>query len=209
MEKNILLILLFRFQLAMSLKSSDFCITKQEVCKGFYNEKYNYQIKCELIKCNDKLSYECESNVCSKNKATCNEYKDMDIYLKILNLQLITTEQKLFQSEFKDKNRIVFFKKHIKECKNKFYKFKSNDFCVNGQNCTEIVKIYKILAFNHRSFLTSKNIHCKCPIKQSFSCGKYCTTDSIACDYYKLMKNEKKFEIIKDCGNHNIKYMNL
>ena len=55
----------------MSLKSIDFCITKQEVCKGFYNEKHNYQIKCEPIKCHKPFSYKCGLNICARNKTKC------------------------------------------------------------------------------------------------------------------------------------------
>jgi hypothetical protein len=52
----------------------------------------------------------------------------------------------------------------------------------------------------------SQQIECKCPIKQSFRCGKLCTTDSAACDYIKSKENKKYFLKIKDCANHNSTY---
>ena len=48
-------------------------------------------------------------------------------------------------------------------------------------------------------------IDCECPSKQSFKCGKYCTKDSLACDFYTLNSNMKYyFRKIAHCGNENI-----
>ncbi len=46
LNKNILIIILLGLNLTTGLKSSDFCYPKQKECKGFYDEKQNYKVKC-------------------------------------------------------------------------------------------------------------------------------------------------------------------
>ena len=49
-QKKILIILFLTVDLTLSLKSSDFCILKQQKeCKGFYNKEQNYQISRSLF----------------------------------------------------------------------------------------------------------------------------------------------------------------
>jgi len=77
-------------------------------------------------------------------------------------------------------NSFNLFNRQISACPNKIYQFKSNDFCLNGHNCTEIRNILKI--FDHHRLATK--IDCRCPANKMFKCGKYyCTSDSIACDF--------------------------
>jgi len=102
--------------------------------------------------------------------------------------------------------KFKFKKKHLKICEKKFYEFKSNDFCLNGNNCNEIreekMKAFGLFVF--RNLTTTRKIQCQCPAEQSFRCGKYhCTADSIARDY--LKSNGKQMaKILKNCHNHNI-----
>ena len=97
-------------------------------------------------------------------------------------------------NHLREKNQVKMFNKQIKDCKNKVYEFDSNDFCVNGRNCKTIQLGY---GYNQKT----KKVDCKCPSKQSFKCGKYCTTDSNACDYFN--KKHKNLANIDDCGNQN------
>ena len=215
MFKKILLIILFlTLNLTFSLKSSDFCILKQQECKGFYDEKKSYQIKCDLIKCHGHLAYDCEtseSKICSKNKFECHEYNNVDSYMKIMNII------KMNDYKYSSKNSIAIVKvkafiNGVKECEKKIYEFKSNDFCLNGKNCYEFRRDMKGFGFNYRSLITVKKIDCKCPIiQQSFRCGQYCATDSNACDQYNKTIHKNQFYNIKECINHNVtsfRYMN-
>jgi hypothetical protein len=97
----------------------------------------------------------------------------------------------------KAQNKIKSFNKHIKDCQNKIYEFKSDDFCVNGRTCKT--------ALSHLSGM-AKQTDCRCPTSKSFICEKYCAVDSIACDYYKSITNNSRFDNIKDCDNKNIIY---
>ena len=199
MNKNIItLIFLLKIQnsIVFCLKSNDLCIPKQQECKGFYDEQNNYSIKC--TSCVNKLSHECESEnkYCTKNKTHCNEYKRFYGYLKI-SIDLIQIDPSFNDRFKKEKKKLQSFNKMIHACERKIYKFNSNDFCLNGENCIEIRKVIKGFGFNYRSHKVSKQIDCKCPAKKSFKCGKYCTTHSIACDYFTKSN-------IKHCGNHNI-----
>ena len=78
-------VFLLTLHLAASLKPNDFCIRKQQECKGFYDRKHNYHTKCELIKCNGVSRNHCGFNICSKNKNKCIDY----IYV-YSNLALVT-----------------------------------------------------------------------------------------------------------------------
>lgn len=202
MKKNVIVILFFILHLTLSLKSTDFCIAKQEACKGFYDKNHKYQIKCELIKCHSEFNYDCGSNVCSKNKLTCNGYKNaLSKFMKIINL-IQNTNPKFAAKYLKEKNKTQMINKHIKYCQ-KIFKFTPNDFCLNGKDCVEIRKDLIGFGFNYRSLITTKKVDCKCPASKSFKCDKYCATDSIACDYFKILENPNDFINISGCGNRN------
>ena len=203
MIKKISFIFLFllAFHLTICLKSTDFCISKrQKECKGYYDRHKQYQIKCNTIKCHGTFSFDCESNICSKNKIECDEYKNVDAFAKLVSL---IDDLRYAPKKSKTINEIESFKKKIKNCQLKPYNFKKNDFCINGQNCFEIKKEMKGFGFNYRSLLTKKKIDCRCPKRQSFRCGNYCSIDSIACDFYNK-SNEFNFASIKYCENYNI-----
>jgi len=109
-HKNILIFLSLIIRLTSGLKSTDFCILKQKECKGYYDKQQqeNYQIKCNPIKCNGKLSYECESNarICSLDKKECTDYYNF----------------KFFSIHLKLTTKIQSFNKEIKYCQKKIYK---------------------------------------------------------------------------------------
>ncbi len=203
-RKNILIILCATLQLANSLKSTDFCILKQQQCKGYYDKQQNYQTKCNPIRCHGTFSFECGFNICSDKLIECNKYNQYYSYMKIFQIQ--ASNEMLSVRHLKDLNNFNLFNKYIPDCKHKISEFqqKLDDFCLNGENCVEIRKALKGFYY----YEMSKQIDCKCPAKQSFKCDKYCTTDSIVCDYFKLKEesNSKNVIDIKDCGNHNSTY---
>jgi hypothetical protein len=200
-----LIILSLSLHLTICLKTTDLCFLKQQDCKGFYDEQQNYQTKCKPIKCHDNLTYECKSKLCTRNKLECNEYNHLQSYMNILLEQQAFNPLLAVQNQ-KEINNFKNFNKNIKLCQNKVYKFKSNDFCLNGKNCIEKNLGKSFDVYHHKM---TKQIDCRCSVKQSFKCGKYCATDSIACDYYNKSKliNQNLNRSIKDCGNHNITYL--
>jgi hypothetical protein len=196
LNKNVLIILFLILHLTNSLKTSDLCIlNEQHECKGSNDLKKNYQTKCNKIKCHGTLSYECGLNFCSKSVTECSDYNHMKLYYNML-LEIYTFNNlKLASQQVLETNKISLFNRHIKDCENKF---DSNEFCVNGKNCTEIRKVLKGFSYHQ----ITKQIDCVCPVSQSIKCGKFCTIDSNACDY--LNENKKHFKNIKDCGNQNV-----
>ena len=50
----------------------------------------------------------------------------------------------------------------------------------------------------------NKIVDCKCPNELSFKCSKYCTKDSIVCDFSFKSNTNKLFNNIKNCGNGNV-----
>jgi hypothetical protein len=122
LNKKSLIILFSAFHLVISLKASDYCFLQQKECKGYYDEKKIYKTKCNLIKCHDRLNYECESSyftqkLCTKNKIECDEYIKLNKYVKMINF--IQIEPKFFVQNLNEKKKIESFIKQIKICQNK------------------------------------------------------------------------------------------
>lgn len=190
LNKKIIFIFSLILNLTFCLNSISFCNRKQQECKGLYDRYQIYQTKCELSKCHGeyKYKYECGSKICTKNITACDDYVQMMLYFNLI-----------VDKHSKQTDRIKLFNRHIKDCKIETYKFKPDDFCKNGQKCnTDIyIRLNKMI----------KPVNCQCPANLSFRCGKYCSINSIACDFYKSKENKKQLIKIKDCGNNNNRYI--
>lgn len=197
LNEKFFIFLFLAVDLTLSVKPTDFCILKQEECKGYYDINQIYHTKCSSIRCHGKLKHDCGSNVCSKNKIDCEDFVQVDSYLIFLQTLQFSAKYSKEIKKMKD------FNKSLQECPKMIYKFKSDDFCVNGKNCFEIKNNLKGFGFSYRKLKTTEKIDCKCPRRQNFKCGEYCSTNSIACDYHKSTKNQTIISRIKDCGNHN------
>jgi len=166
--------------LTVGLKPSSLCFLKQQECKGIYDKQQNYQTECNLIKCHGIFQFECILDTCSQSITECNEYNQINFYINILNDKLIETNNattknsKLFQKYLKETMKLNEFNSYIPDCLNKTYTFESKDFCLN-------------------------NAVSKCPANQSFICGKYCSLNSIACDYQEMKSNESIVKSISNC----------
>jgi hypothetical protein len=194
-KKISLILLILTIHLTISLKSTDFCIPKQQKeCKGYYDRHQKYQIKCNTIKCHGTFNYDCGSDICSNNMNECKKYNK----IKLIQNQSFRTRivLTLTTKHLMEKNDFELLNKQIKDCEYRIYKFNSNDFCLNGKDC-RIIDYYR-----HKKII--KQIDCQCPNKQSFKCEKYCTIDSLACDFYKSKENKQYFQNITLCGNHDI-----
>ena len=197
MIKKISLILLFllTFHLTIGLKSTDFCIPNdQKECKGYYDRHKQYQMKCNTIKCHGTLSYECGSDICSNNMIDCIKYDE----IKLISNKPFRTRTMMSTTsikQLKEKNDFDLLNRQIKKCKYKLYKFKSTDFCLNGRICRIILR------YRHQKVI--EKIDCQCPKEQSFKCDKFCTSDSLACDYFKSNENKQYFQNITQCNHHD------
>ena len=149
------------------------------------------------MKCNEAFKNDCGFNICSKNKKNCNHY--FYVY-SILASTTPAIDAFFALKDFEKIKKFHLFNKKISVCKNNnIYKFGSNDFCSNEGNCFLINNFFKGIG------KISHKIDCKCPSKQSFKCGKYCATNSIACDFIKSNRMKNKI-IAADCGNNNITF---
>jgi hypothetical protein len=196
-NKKSFIILLLVLHITISLKSSEFCVIKQKVCKGFYDRLQKYQIECSIKECYGKFNISCGKNICSSNLNKCDEINKINLYTKITN------ELKAFDPIFagkysKERRKVYMFNKQIKYCENQIYEYSSNDFCLDGNKCRTT------LGYGYLKMI--KKSDCICPKNKTFKCGKYCAIDSIACDFYTTHKNETNIGIIKDCGNNNSSY---
>jgi hypothetical protein len=192
-KKISLILLILSITFAISLKSTDFCIPKQQKeCKGYYDRHKKYQIKCNTIKCHGTFSYDCGSDICSINMTECKKYNQIK---HIINNPF---RERIVLSFFKqlvvDKT-FKLFNMHIEECKYRLYRFKVADYCLNGRNCRIIHQS------RHRKII--EIIDCYCPDERNFKCGEYCTIDSLACDFYRSNQNKKYFRKVSQCANQN------
>jgi hypothetical protein len=197
---SFIIILFLTIHQTACLKTTDFCLLKQEnqeqECKGFYDRFQNYQTKCEKIQCHGTFNFQCGNNICSNTSAECSEYDKMYFHLKKILLAK-SVNPFISTRRLKEQNKIKSFNKKIKYCPNKMYEFKSDDFCMKRRACK--------ISISHLS-LMKKQISCRCPASKSFICEKYCAVNSIACDYLKSIKNNDQFASIKDCDNKDITY---
>jgi hypothetical protein len=187
-EKKSLIVVFLALHLTISLKIKDFCLRKQEECKGYYDEKQIYKIKCNPIKCHGKIDYDCGSNLCSKGSSECEKYIKFDEDFKTL-IRTKPIDPVLAVKHLEKRKKYNSFTKRIKQCLIKVYEFDSNDFCLNGKVCMETRKFLKGLGYH----LVKKQVACKCSSELSFKCDKFCTKNSNACDFYKSNKNTKYF----------------
>jgi len=198
-KQKISLILLFlTLNLTTGLKSTNFCLSKeQKECKGYYDKHKTYQIKCDTIKCHGTFGYDCGSDICSNSMIDCKKYDQ----IKLVSNQPFRTRIMSTTSikQLKDKNNFDLLNKKIKKCKYKLYRFKSTDFCLN----TKICRI--ILRYRHQKII--EKIDCQCPKEQSFKCDKLCTSDSLACDYFKSNENKQYFQNISQCNHNDFFYL--
>ena len=186
-NRKILFILFISIQLVFSLKSDYLCRLEQIVCKGFYDSKQQYKTKCKLVDCSSSFSTKCGINTCSRNRTECQEYKKFNSYVHTWIGKQAALNPKMTDMYLKERATLHAFNKDIKACKKRMYKLESNDFCLNGFVCAEKLS----LSFGYT--LIKKKIDCKCPNKNSYKCGIYCTKDSIACDYIKKIKQNQHF----------------
>ena len=140
-------------------------------------QHHKYQTKCELIKCFGRFNFNycgLNNNICSKNLMTeCNEYNKILLNKYVKILIGLEPSLNIKIINNNEKDKIKNFYKHI-------------------QNCIRIQFKYM-----------NKKIDCKCPANNSFKCdNKYCATDSIACDLFKL--NKTLFVNINKCGNNDV-----
>ena len=124
----------------------------------------------------------------------CNEYKKLNSNVKRMLIlervrpflnSIIKTEN------LKKKMKHQMFNKDIQICKEKNYKFNSNDFCQTGLNCIEKIIKPTEVGYNY----DIKKIDCKCPNENSLKCVKYCAEIKI---------NKTLLSKVKKCGNDNV-----
>ena len=191
----ILKILLFIFigeSLAFSsLLSRNFCKVTQKKCVGSYNFLNFYKENCKNIECSGKHKYVCGQNICASSEDECNLYLHLLKIYKYGPLIFNNEEKKLLEK----------FKNNLSKCTFSKYTFRENDFCLNEGNCIEKTRGSR----STRAIYSSKKVACKCKNKLSYHCGKYCSVDSMACDYLKEQNTTLSTmrSINKKCGNKN------
>ena len=160
-----------------SLLSQNFCKINERKCVGSYNFLNIYQVNCKNVECIGEYKYACGKDKCAKTQEDC------DLYLLLLEMykfsKFFHSYNKIFNIE--EKKAFKIFNNKLQECPLNKNTFKEDDFCLNESNCVEKTRSFRSV----RAIYSSKKVECKCTDKLSYHCGKYCTLDSIACDFLK------------------------
>jgi hypothetical protein len=187
---------LFRYY---CIKSTDLCFIADEECKGHYNQKLNYEVKCEKKKCKGDFKKQCDANYCGRDFFSCQQFNRIQQVLRALikakmNRNLVVTYKT--------------FKASIKKCSSEDYKFQNDDICLNGQNCY----LKKTIALKYENIGLVEKVDCACEKKLSFKCtANYCALNKKSCDsfrgiYLGALNSSLELSELKQCGNQNKLY---
>jgi len=177
------IILFLVFHTVFGFKTNNFCFIQEQKCQV---DSLKHQIiECSSMKCPNEFSHECTLNMCSNDISECNDY---------IRYEALIKKTPNNTAKF---NNFKLVNKSIRQCKSKILSFKSNDLCVNGENCQ--IRI--------GSFKTDQKIGCVCPAKLRFKCDTYCSVELKVCGLLKsIIKNKNFNKNINNCGNSNTTY---
>jgi len=164
---------------SVGMKPFNFCKKANQKCVGSYNQNNVYEEKCELDKCSssDQFKYDCGfDSVCARNKLSCRQLNETRMFIK--NIDLLYTR-------IHEMNKFRKYISNFNACPLGKVLLKSNDICLNGQNC------FYVEPSHDKKRLIKKPIICPCRAQRSYHCGDfYCATNSITCDLMITAKNK-------------------
>ena len=143
-----------------AVKTSDLCVKKSN--------------------CNGAFSFKCNEKYCSKDKNSCEDFKNSNSYNKALKTEHFNHKMHLLLAS-------------IKPCFTNTYKWKTSDVCLKKDIC--FYKEHKPFIKTSFHLITNSDI-CKCGNNHTILCTnkKYCGVNQNACNGLKL-KNP-----IQNCG---------
>lgn len=175
------------------VKSGDVCLISEEECKGLYDQKNKYQVKCIKEKCNGQFKYQCGIDYCSTSAHNCEQFLNLNILLRSF-MKTKMNENKIFS--------IKTFIKSVKNCPANTYEWQEDSVCINGKNCYA----KQTLPLRYDNVRLVKKIDCLCKKTYSYQCNYgYCAVNNKACDFFTLKQLNSTFTI-KSCGNDNKVY---
>ena len=180
--------------LLSKLMSFQICIRSKQECKGHYDSKNNYLIKCEKYECQKEFNQSCGLNYCSLSEQSCENFNN-------LRAKILARKNKQLNGIKDYKNLIL----NAKKCPFIDEKLKTSDVCIRNKICVQknlvtypsgVVKFYR-------------KIDCKCNEEHSYVCQlDYCSKNENKCDQFKLIKADSKNRSLalgfKYCYNHYI-----
>jgi len=167
---------------------NNICIGVKNRCKGLYEYNLKYQIKCEKKACKGKLSYDCGSDYCDKNKHSCEIITNLRFLIKAYKSLL------LFEKELEKYSHII---ERINYCAIDAYSLQPDDICINGDGCYSVSRFSFKIGMNR----ITKPIICRCPANQTYHCGeKFCAVHSDACLAFNKTHSSS---FIRNCDNGN------
>ena len=103
-----ILIIVLIINNVLGLKPSDLCATNKKDCKK------NLNVNCEHLKCSGNHSYQCSSEHCALNEASCKAFFNLGYKLKsIRSLRSKMPIEKYYKEKM---NEYVLLTKNIQKC---------------------------------------------------------------------------------------------
>ncbi len=172
---------------------------------------FSYDI-CKLKKYDECTSspytYKCKSNTCAKSKHKCEEYSEVNRFLKSAaykiiksSIHLIALPRKIEAFVMEAEKRLLNFESKIKVCPN----WHPENVCKRRKTCDQ-KRVFNVVFVQAQT--TSMEKECPCSHrKNKYECNRdYCTLDKHYCDVLNQIKNMQENNLInsiKECSVKN------
>lgn len=158
-------IFIILFSEAFGLKTTDLCLVRSEQI-----------IKKNTLVCIGTHSYQCTREVCAVNKSSCDDFKNLNLYLHSIKSKSKVKKIKQLMSA-------------IKYCSGLPYVFDSSDICVNSYSCFTTQGLNHLAGKANMNFV--RKSYCPCSGRFGVKCQtQYCAVSQDACYGLKLFHNE-------------------
>lgn len=193
--KTVLICLALFTMVISCMKTADICAKHKSQC--FIDKTNDTKIICADTSCkSSKLAYECGSDHCTLDEATCRSYQDMTYYIKSYYKSISSFRYQIIYNEFL---------RNIKMCQFNNVIWSKSEICLREKNCLQ----QQIIPMRSGNVNLVKRIDCPCPESFRYDCGNhyYCATNGQSCtgfnSFNQIKSNQKLFNIdVKNCGFH-------
>jgi len=158
---------------SQSLKSIDLCIKHKLEC-----DSSDGKLICTESVCDNNLAQKCGPGHCAINKAACDGFKRLNLFLNYFNRDL----NYIFDEHIEKFRKFLSLVHH---CPKITTVLSDTNVCAKASNCFQ----KKRMPIRTGDIFFVKQKKCKCPTDFSIECGKsYCTKDENSCE---LMERSK------------------
>jgi hypothetical protein len=152
------------------LNSKDFCRLVETEAVGQYDRNNKFEVVQRLEKCSKRNKphiYQCDENLCTKNKAECNKYLSLKRKFKnesqrsFVDIKFMSVLADPF--DYKIEEEIQKFKSQVKNCLKAPFHRQANEICAREKKCLQIkVIFFRLRIFKLKKIKKINYIACPC-----------------------------------------------